>query len=159
MVVANHFKSKGSGEDDGTGQGLSNPSREAQATALTSWVEEMFAGDAVLLTGDFNAYSRETPVQIIEQAGFTNVEARYGADPTYQFSGRLGSLDHIFANAAALKLVRGAAVWNINADESVAMQYSRSNYNVTQFVTGSRFAASDHDPVLVGLAAQPRRRR
>ncbi|MDU1524501.1 MAG: ExeM/NucH family extracellular endonuclease, partial [Cutibacterium granulosum] len=31
VAVANHFKSKGSGEDDGTGQGKSNPSRTAQA--------------------------------------------------------------------------------------------------------------------------------
>ena len=41
VVVANHFKSKSSGDDDGTGQGLSNPSRVAQATQLAAWVAEM----------------------------------------------------------------------------------------------------------------------
>lgn len=157
VVIANHFKSKGSGADDGTGQGLSNPSREAQARALTTWANDVFADEAVFLMGDFNAYSKETPVQIIEANGFVNAEAAFGADPTYQFSGRLGSLDHVFANKKAMKLVKGAAVWNINGDESVAMQYSRSNYNVTQFVTDSPFAASDHDPVLVGLATKPKR--
>ena len=30
-VVVNHFKSKGSGVDDGTGQGLANPDRIGQA--------------------------------------------------------------------------------------------------------------------------------
>ena len=30
----NHFKSKGSGPDDGTGQGSSNPNRVAEAEAL-----------------------------------------------------------------------------------------------------------------------------
>ena len=42
VMVANHFTSKGSGEDDGTGQGLSNPSHEAQARQLTAWAKEMF---------------------------------------------------------------------------------------------------------------------
>lgn len=156
VAIANHFKSKGSGADDGTGQGLSNPSREAQATALSAWANDTFDDDAVFLVGDFNAYSKETPVQLIEDAGFTNVEARYEADPTYQYGGRLGSLDHVFANKKALKLVTGAAVWNINSDESVAMQYSRSNYNVTQFVTSEPFAASDHDPVFVGIGTKPK---
>ncbi|GAA5157970.1 ExeM/NucH family extracellular endonuclease [Ornithinimicrobium tianjinense] len=151
-AVANHFKSKGSGEDDGTGQGLANPSREAQAAALTSWVEEMFGDEATFLLGDFNAYSKETPVQIIEDAGYTNVVKQY--EPTsasYQFSGRLGSLDHVFANAEAMRLVTGAGIWDINGDESIAFQYSRRLYNVVDFYAPDQFASSDHDPAVVGL--------
>ncbi len=153
VAVANHFKSKGSGADDGTGQGLSNPSREAQAFALTGWVEQAWAGDPVFLMGDFNAYSKETPVQIIERAGFVNAVQRFGSESasTYQYGGRLGSLDHIFANAAAAELVTGAGVWDINADESVAMQYSRRNYNLVDFYAPGPYAASDHDPALVGV--------
>lgn len=159
VVVTNHFKSKGSGADDGTGQGLSNPSREAQARALTSWVEQVYADEAVLLAGDFNAYSRETPVQIIEAAGYTNLAKAYEpGSATYQFSGRLGSLDHVFANEKALLMVTGAGVWDINADESIAMQYSRRNYNVIDFHTGDPFASSDHDPIVVGLAAKGAKR-
>lgn len=152
VVITNHFKSKGSGEDDGTGQGLSNPAREAQATALTGWADDQFAGKPVFLVGDFNAYSRETPVQIIEAAGYTNLSP--GADAehaTYQFDGRLGSLDHVFANAAARALVSGATVWNINADESTAFQYSRRLYNVTDFFAPDAYASSDHDPAVVGI--------
>lgn len=153
VAIENHFKSKGSGEDDGTGQGLSNPSREAQARALIRWVSTQFAGEAVFLLGDFNAYSRETPVQIIEAAGFTELEKCFDptAATTYQFSGRLGSLDHAFANGAAMRPVTGAAVWDINADESVAMQYSRRNYNVVDFYTALPYGSSDHDPAVVGL--------
>lgn len=158
-TVANHFKSKGSGEDDGTGQGLSNPSREAQAQALVDWVETFRPGGAVFLIGDFNAYSAETPVQIIEQAGYTNVVKNYEPNSaTYQFGGRLGSLDHIFGNAEAMKLVTGAAVWDINADESIAMQYSRRNYNVVDFYTETPFASSDHDPAIVGIKVQGKAR-
>ncbi|MCA1780846.1 MAG: ExeM/NucH family extracellular endonuclease [Dermatophilaceae bacterium] len=157
VLIANHFKSKGSGANDGTGQGLANPSREEQARALTGWVEEMYADEAVFLVGDFNAYSKETPVQIIEGAGYANLAKE--ADPmsaTYQFSGRLGSLDHMFANAKAQRLVTGAAVWDINGDESIAFQYSRRNYNVTDFHAPDEFASSDHDAVLVGLDTGPR---
>lgn len=153
VTVANHFKSKGSGVDDGTGQGLSNPSREAQARAVTSWAKEIWPSKPVFLMGDFNAYSKETPVQIIEAAGYTEAVKASNPDATttYQFGGRLGSLDHIFANAEAMKLVTGGGVWDINADESVAMQYSRRNYNIVDFYTTKPDAASDHDPALVGI--------
>lgn len=152
VMVANHFKSKGSGEDDGTGQGLSNPSREAQARQLTQWVTLMFDDQAAFLLGDFNAYSRETPVQLIESAGYTEVVKKFQpTSATYQFSGRLGSLDHIFVNAKGMKLVTGAATWDINGDESIAFQYSRRNYNLVDFFAADPFASSDHDPDLVGI--------
>lgn len=155
VAVANHFKSKGSGEDDGTGQGLANPARIAQAEALSAWSEEMFADEAVFLMGDFNAYSREDPVRVFEDAGYTNLARAFEPMSTsYQFSGRLGSLDHVFANEAAGELVTGAAVWDINGDESIAFQYSRRNYNVVDFHSDDQFASSDHDPVLVGLGTE-----
>ncbi|HHU10942.1 MAG TPA: ExeM/NucH family extracellular endonuclease [Intrasporangiaceae bacterium] len=157
VMIANHFKSKGSGEDDGTGQGLSNPSREAQARALTMWANTEFAKEAVFLVGDFNAYSKETPIQIMEAGGYTNlVKAADPMSATYQFGGRLGSLDHVLANAHAMRLVTGAAVWDINGDESIAFQYSRRNYNIVDFHADDEYASSDHDPVLVGLNTGPR---
>lgn len=152
VLIANHFKSKGSGEDDRTGQGLANPSRKAQATQLTAWASEMFGDEAVFLVGDFNAYSKEEPVQIIEAAGYTNTAKTYEpTSATYQFQGRLGSLDHVFANDKAMRLVTGAAVWDINGDESIAFQYSRRNYNIVNFHADDAFASSDHDPIVVGL--------
>ena len=152
VMVANHFKSKGSGADDGTGQGLSNPSREEQARALTAWTEQMWPDEAVFLVGDFNAYTEETPAQIIEDAGFTDLVRAFSPQSTsYQFGGRLGSLDHAYANAEGLALVTGADDLNINGDESVAMQYSRRNYNVVDFYAPTPYASSDHDPVLIGI--------
>ena len=151
VVITNHFKSKGSGEDDGTGQGDSNPSRKAQATALAAWADTVFANEAVFLTGDFNAYTKEEPMQILYDAGYANVITDWQG--TYQFSGRLGSLDHILANSAAQALINDAKVWEINGDESIAFQYSRRNYNITDFHADDEFASSDHDPVVVGLKA------
>ncbi|NLJ54666.1 MAG: ExeM/NucH family extracellular endonuclease, partial [Intrasporangiaceae bacterium] len=159
VMIANHFKSKGSGVDDGTGQGDANPSREAQAAALTQWADTQFSGEAVFLAGDFNAYSMETPIQIMENAGYTNLVREYDATATsYQFSGRLGSLDHVLANDQALRLVTGAAIWDINGDESIAFQYSRRNYNLVDYHRPDEFASSEHDPILVGLNTGPRGR-
>src|SRR4051812_38321455 len=39
-VVVNHFKSKGSGVDDGTGQGNANPDRVAQAQSLLTFANQ-----------------------------------------------------------------------------------------------------------------------
>ncbi|MGA4508651.1 ExeM/NucH family extracellular endonuclease [Propionibacteriaceae bacterium G1746] len=153
IAIANHFKSKGSGEDDGTGQGLSNPSRKAQATALATWSNTTFAGEAVFLLGDFNAYTQEEPMLLLGEAGFQNLAA--ADEYSYQFSGRLGSLDHVLANSAAKALVAGAAIWEINGDESIAMQYSRRNYNVVDFHQPTPYASSDHDPAIVGINTTP----
>ena len=102
VAVVNHFKSKGSGEDDGTDQGKSNPSRVAQAKALTGWVNKTFADDPVFMLGDFNAYAMEDPIRARKAAGFSEVVEEYDPDAaSCEFSGRVGSLDHIFANAKA----------------------------------------------------------
>ena len=39
-MIVNHFKSKGSGVDDGTGQGNANPDRVAQAKALVTFADQ-----------------------------------------------------------------------------------------------------------------------
>ncbi|GAB2768794.1 hypothetical protein GCM10027020_22290 [Nocardioides salsibiostraticola] len=153
-VVVNHFKSKGSGANDGTGQGNANPDRIAQATALNTFAEE-FAADRgteeIFLAGDFNAYTQEDPMQVLYDAGYTNLESDTPGEVTYSFSGLSGSLDHVLANDAAVELVTGVDIWNINSGESVAFEYSRTNYNVTDFYAPGPFRASDHDPEVIGL--------
>ena len=63
----------------------------------------------------------------------------------------VGSLDHILASPGANAVVTGADIWNINSVESVALEYSRYNNNVTDYYAPDQFRASDHDPVVVGL--------
>ena len=153
-VIVNHFKSKGSGADDGTGQGNANPDRVAQAEALATFAEDFKAERSIaklFLTGDFNAYSMEDPVQKLEEHGYTNLESDTPDEYSYNFSGMDGSLDHVFANEAALADVTGVDIWDINADESVAFEYSRHNYNATNFYEPNQFRASDHDPEIVGI--------
>ncbi|WP_228506893.1 ExeM/NucH family extracellular endonuclease [Frigoribacterium sp. VKM Ac-2530] len=158
LAIANHFKSKGSGSgpdaDLGDGQGGSNASRVNQATALAAFAAEQEAAagtDKVFLLGDFNAYSEEDPIQVLRDAGYTDLGSTETDEYSYVFSGLSGSLDHVLASPAALETVTGVDIWNINSGESVGLEYSRFNYNAVQLWQPDQFRASDHDPVVVGL--------
>ncbi|MGB9011953.1 MAG: ExeM/NucH family extracellular endonuclease, partial [Aeromicrobium sp.] len=160
VVVVNHFKSKSSGTgedaDQGDGQGASNASRVKQATELVRFAEAQQTTaetDRLFLTGDFNAYSQEDPITVLEAAGFVNLPAQFTDKTTYQFGGLLGSLDHVFGTPAAAERVTGADIWDINADESIGREYSRYRNNITDLYDPSPFRASDHDPAIVGFDA------
>ncbi len=152
-VIVNHFKSKSSGEDDGTGQGDANPDRVAQAEALAAFADDVEAGSGIertFLTGDFNAYSQEDPMQVLYEAGYTAVQSDTEGEETYSFSGLSGSLDHVLANDAAFDDVAGADIWNISSVESVAFEYSRYNNNADRLLRPGR---------LPGLRPRPHGRR
>ncbi|MCG2622911.1 ExeM/NucH family extracellular endonuclease [Arthrobacter sp. I2-34] len=157
IVVANHFKSKGSapasGENADHGQGGWNADRVGQAKALVAFAETMkkrSGTDKVFLAGDFNSYEQEDPIRVLEQAGYVSQGAKTGKY-SYSFDGMSGSLDHVFASAEADARVAGADIWNINSVEPVALEYSRYNYNATNFYAPDMYRASDHDPLVVGL--------
>ncbi|MGD9960075.1 ExeM/NucH family extracellular endonuclease, partial [Nocardioides sp.] len=154
-VVVNHFKSKGSGTPDPDGQGNANVDRIAQAEALSTFASAFAADrgtDAIFLTGDFNSYTEEDPLQVLYADGYTNLESDTAGETSYSFSGLSGSLDHVLANPAAEALVTGVDLWDINAGESVAFEYSRFNYNATEFFDAADpFRASDHNPEVIGL--------
>jgi len=153
-VIVNHFKSKGSGFDDGTGQGNANPDRIDQAEALSTFADSFATErdlEAVFLTGDFNSYSMEDPMQVLYDDGYTQVESDTEGEETYSFSGLSGSLDHVLANDAAFAMVSGADIWSINSGESVGFEYSRYNNNLTDLYEPNPFRASDHDPEIIGL--------
>ncbi|MFC4398029.1 ExeM/NucH family extracellular endonuclease [Arthrobacter sedimenti] len=162
IAIANHFKSKGSAatpDDADKGQGASNLARTAQATSLLDFANSLQATkgtDKVFLIGDFNSYGKEDPINVLTGAGYVNQDdkaknADGSAKHSYLFGGLAGSLDHILASPAANAVVSGADIWNINSVESVALEYSRYNSNITNYYAPDQFRASDHDPVVVGL--------
>jgi predicted extracellular nuclease len=160
LVVANHFKSKGSNPDDGSGnadtgdgQGAWNEDRVSQAEALVGFADELKElrnTDKVLLAGDFNSYSAEDPMQVLLEAGYVDLGAAADSQ-SYLYDGLVGSLDHIFASEELAGKVTGQDIWNINAVQSVGYEYSRFNNNITNLFTADQYRSSDHDPVLVGL--------
>ncbi|MCM0639222.1 ExeM/NucH family extracellular endonuclease [Cellulomonas wangsupingiae] len=161
LVVVNHLKSKGSAgpwpgdADAGDGQGASNESRVRQTTALRDWVPTVQGdAEAVALVGDFNAYTLEDPLQVLYDAGYVDAVATLAPGQySYSFDGLAGSLDHVLLNEAAAARATGADVWEINAEESIALEYSRYAYHGTTYWAPDAYRSSDHDPVVVGLAA------
>jgi predicted extracellular nuclease len=167
LVVANHWKSKGSGtplydgdlEDTSSpavDQGAFNATRVHEAQDVTTFAAATAAElgtDRIFLVGDFNAYTHEDPLETLYAAGYTDLGS--SLDPsewTYSYNSLEGSLDHVLASPSARAMVTGADIWQINAQEAVAYAYSRYNYNATLLFDGADpFAASDHDPVVVGL--------
>ena len=160
LVVANHFKSKGSDPKDGSenadqgdGAGAWNAARVQQAEALVDFAEDLKKKrntGKVLLAGDFNSYSAEDPIKVMAEAGYVDLGAE-ASTQSYLFGGRTGSLDHVLGSAEIAPSVTGETIWNINATESVAYEYSRYNTNVAQLFSPDQFRSSDHDPVLIGL--------
>ncbi|RIJ78528.1 multifunctional nuclease/2',3'-cyclic-nucleotide 2'-phosphodiesterase/5'-nucleotidase/3'-nucleotidase [Nakamurella silvestris] len=161
-VVVNHFKSKGSAgplpgdADSGDGQGASNASRVAQAGALLTFVNDLKTADGVedtLLAGDFNSYSKEDPSQAILAGGFHDIAAEKNINKSsYVFDGLYGSLDHIYSSGSINSRITGADIWQINANEPVAAEYSRfTPYGAQLFEPNSPYRASDHNPEIIGL--------
>ncbi|MFZ8488506.1 hypothetical protein ACO1MQ_13775, partial [Staphylococcus aureus] len=84
--------------------------------------------DDVFLLGDFNAYTYEDPIEKLRSFGFEPLETGTGKY-SYSYEGQSGSLDHVLASPSARGLVTGTDIWNINAVEALALEYSRYNYN------------------------------
>ena len=144
--------------DSGDGQGAFNGDRNRQAADLVTFANAFAATrgtQRIFLSGDFNSYTKEDPMQVLYAAGFDAIESDTANEWSYSFSGLSGSLDHVLANGAAMDMVTGADIWEINANESPAYQYSRFNYNVTNFYAATPYAASDHNPEIVGIDTGP----
>ena len=161
IVIVNHFKSKGSSTetgdnvDLGDGAGAFNGDRRRQAAALDAFARQLsdqLQIDPVFMTGDYNAYSNEDPILDLEAKGWHELAPDNG-EKTYSFGGLAGTLDHVFANDAAVGWVTGRTVWPINANESVYYEYSRFNNNVTNLYAANPYRSSDHNPEVIGINA------
>ncbi|KAA1417003.1 ExeM/NucH family extracellular endonuclease [Nocardioides humilatus] len=161
-VIVNHFKSKGPGavpatgdNAEGTYTGSFNGDRVRQATRLLTFANAFASArdiEPIFMLGDYNAYSMEEPVQVIEAGGFEALESDTPNEQSYAFDGLMGSLDHVFVNDAAHAMVTGTDIWEINGNEAISFNYSRYNYNVTDFWQPTLpFATSDHNPEVIGV--------
>ena len=163
-VIVNHFKSKGScptsgaDVDQGDGQGCWNATRRQQASALLSFIGTVQAAAAdndVIVIGDLNAYAAEDPVNDLVTAGLVNQAA---GGYSYVFDGEAGSLDHALATPSLSAQVTGAVHWHINADEPSIIDYNLEFKQPAcaacgpDYYSATPYRASDHDPVIVGLA-------
>ncbi len=162
VADVNHLKSKGSaclnGADTGDGQGNCNVARTNSARELAAWLKSDPTGtgetDALIL-GDLNSYAKEDPIRTLEEAGFTNLVAKYvGPDAySYVFDGQWGYLDHALGSAGILSQVTGVTEYHINSDEPALLDYN----------TELQVAGPGRQPVRAGrvprLGPRPDRRR
>ena len=165
-VVVNHLKSKSCGDDSGPDadqgdlQGCYNATRIAQAQRLTSFVADLQASSGssdVLMLGDFNAYAKEDPIDLLTSAGFVDQIGRFNEfGYSYVFDGAAGRLDHALTSGSLGAKVASATEWHINADEPSVIDY---NVEFKQpvcaacgpdYYTATPYRSSDHDPVVLG---------
>jgi uncharacterized protein len=166
-VAVNHFKSKGSScdaigdPDTGDGQGNCNLTRTDAAAALADWLatDPTGSGDSnSLIIGDLNAYAKEDPITALKNRGYTDlIDSFVGAGNAYSyvFDGQSGYLDHALASTSLAGKVTGVTEWHINADEPRSLDYNvefKTPGQRTSLYAPDAFRASDHDPVLIGLA-------
>ena len=151
-VVAVHFKAKSgcprSGDID-RGEGCWNQRRNAQAQRLAAWLAQT-RRDAmpVLIAGDINAYSLESPLQHLEQLGKHDQVARFWPaeqNYSYVFHAEAGRLDYLLANKALAERAVRAGIWHINADEPSFLAYDGLA------PASGPWRSSDHDPLWVDL--------
>jgi len=166
-VDVNHLKSKGSAcdgdPDTGDGSGNCNLTRTRAAAALVDWLKTDPTGSGdpdFLLVGDMNSYTFESPIQTFVDGGLTNLVRKYDglAGYSYVFDGESGYLDHALATPSLAAQVSGVGHWHINADEPIALDYNtefKSAAQVDSLYSPEAFRASDHDPVLIGIALAP----
>ena len=99
----------------------------------------------------------EAPIDMLRSAGHIDLLGRYapeGQQPyTFVHFGRAGRLDYLLATESVANKVTGAAVWHINADEPVCLDYNLES-NPSELFVPDPYRSSDHDPVLVGLRVE-----
>ncbi|WP_318023210.1 ExeM/NucH family extracellular endonuclease [Paucibacter sp. DJ1R-11] len=160
-VLVNHLKSKscsgasGTDADQGDLQGCYNATRQQQAQRLKVFVSQVQAAAGtqdVILLGDFNAYAKEDPIEILTQGGaIVDLVGRIDPeDYSYVFDGFAGRLDHGFGSASIVPKVSGATSWHVNADEPTVIDYN-TEFNPAGYYSADPFRSSDHDPMVLGL--------
>lgn len=142
--------------DLGDGQAFWNGVRADAAGELVDWLENTYNGGGVsdyVLLGDMNAYAQEDPVQLLRDQGLVDLIDQFiGQDQAYSyvFDGQRGTLDQGLASTGLADNVTGATEWHVNADEPDLLGYN-SAFNDPGFYNPGPYAASDHDPLILGL--------
>ncbi|SFR66128.1 hypothetical protein SAMN05216203_2316 [Marinobacter daqiaonensis] len=153
-LVAVHLKSKrcskapADQQDQGDGQGCYADARVEAARALAQWPKGV---SRRLLVGDFNAYAREDPLEVLGKKGFTDLIRHFHGlrNATYRYHGRAGTLDYHLADELLMPHVLASHIWSANADEPRLWSYQEDRPPAGH--EGMPWRASDHDPVITDL--------
>jgi len=148
VLCANHFKSKGSRNakgldvDQKDGQASYNYKRTLQAKTLLDIIDSLYFDENIIVLGDFNAYSKEDPIQALQS---TNLHRLETVNHSYVYKGKNGSLDHVFVSDNFIDHINQVQTWNINSLYPSWINYS---HNIAD---SSYFRSSDHNPMVIGV--------
>lgn len=79
--------------------------------------------------------------------------AEGGATPhSFVFDGQAGRLDHAMLSPSMAAMLKGAAKWPVNSDESIGFAYDGAFGG-----EAGPWRSSDHDPLLLGFDPAPAR--
>ena len=148
VICANHFKSKGSRNakgldlDQKDGQASYNFKRTLQAKTLLDIIDSLYFDENIIVLGDFNAYSKEDPIQALQS---TNLHRLETVNHSYVYKGKNGSLDHVFVSDNFIDHINQVQTWNINSIYPSWINYSHN------LADSSYFRSSDHNPMVIGV--------
>jgi len=143
FVIANHWKSKG---QDTADQEYTLPRRVTQAEFVAGLATDILTANPaanLVILGDLNDYVDSQPLEVLTQAGLTNLmpliekPQRY----TYIYQGVSQVLDHVLVSPALESRWTATTPAHLNADYPY----------VHQGENGTPMRASDHDPVLASF--------
>ena len=148
VLCANHFKSKGSRNakgldlDQKDGQASYNYKRTLQAKTLLDIIDSLYFDENIIVLGDFNAYSQEDPIQLLQSKNLNRLET---VNHSYIYKGKKGSLDHVFVSDNFRDNIDQVYTWNINSIYPNWINYSQN------LADSSYFRSSDHNPMVISL--------
>lgn len=162
-IATVHLKSKscrgasGADRDQNDGQGCYARRREQAADAVTSWLKQLPPATGLagtLVTGDLNAYARETALAVFRRAGFNSMvhqlhpcDAQACPHYTYRYRGAKGSLDYALASRGLQSRILTATTWRLNSDEPRALAYDGAVGDAGTLP----WRSSDHNPVITDI--------
>lgn len=169
LAIVNHFKSKrpSCGSDEHPLSGGCNQVRTEMAQRLNTWLATIAANhqvDNILILGDLNAHKHESPITVLQHAGFTdlldNPAVVLSGDYTHVYQGESARLDYLLGSEALVAKVRQALIWHINADEPDVLDYQSRFYEPgrdfadqtpkpSHLFDAGPYRSSDHDPIIV----------
>lgn len=78
--------------------------------AVVDSVSRLHADPLIVVAGDFNDYSNDAALQMLAAHGLTEISAgakgSHGAEGTYRYQGRWGSLDHILCSSRLASMAK-----------------------------------------------------
>ena len=105
-------------------------------------IDSLYFDENIIVLGDFNAYSQEDPIQILQSTNLNRLET---VNHSYIYKGKNGSLDHVFVSCNFIDHIDQVQTLNINSIYPSWMDYSHI------LADSSYFRSSDHNPMVVGI--------